>query len=140
MNEWVHSMQCSLMKFFSFTAPINDVVRTKNYLGKNNWESASNVHAIFDDIKIFDRALTIKEIMVEKDKVDEIVYGQILHILSLYELFTEGLIHYWPFASSTKDIVGNNHMVIVKNGKLVEDRFGHKKSGIKQKLIFYFYL
>ena len=49
-------------------------------------------------MKIFNRELTSDEILAEKDKIDEIVYGQLLHILSLYELLTEGLIHYWPFA------------------------------------------
>ena len=148
LNEWLHITVASSgnnvvlyldgVEEFSFTAQISDVVTTKNYLGKSNWNGEPNVHAIFDEMKIFNKALTIKEIMVEKDKVDEIVYGQILHILSLYELFTEGLIHYWPFASSTKDIIGDGHMVIGQNGKLVEDRFGTKNSGIKQKLFFKF--
>ncbi len=45
------------------------------------------------------------------------------------KLFTEGLVHYWPMAGSTKDIVGLKHMVIMKNGLLTSDRFGNKQSG-----------
>ena len=76
--------------FISCTAPISDVARTKNYLGKSNWNGDSNVHAIFDDMKVFNRALTSDMILADKDKADEIVYGQILHSLTLYELFSEG--------------------------------------------------
>ena len=78
LNEWVHLTVTSSgnnvilyldgVEEFSFTAEISDVVRTKNYLGKSNWESDSNVHAIFDEMKIFNRELTIDEILAEKEK------------------------------------------------------------------------
>ena len=41
-------------------------------------------------MKVFNRALTSDMILADKDKADEIVYGQILHSLTLYELFSEG--------------------------------------------------
>ena len=79
LNEWVHITVASSgnnvilyldgVEEFSFTAEMSDVVTTKNYLGKSNWNKEPNVHAIFDEMKIFNKALTIKEIMVEKDKV-----------------------------------------------------------------------
>jgi hypothetical protein len=39
------------------------IVRTGNYLGKSNWlEANSNAMAEFDDLKIFNRSLTIDEL------------------------------------------------------------------------------
>ena len=80
---------------------ISEVARTKYYLGKSNWNGDSNFYAIFDDMKVFKRALTNDEILAEKDKIDVIVYGQLLHSLILYELFSEGQIHYWLFVFTT---------------------------------------
>ena len=76
LNEWVHitvtssdnnvNLYLDGVEEFSYTAETSDVVRTKNYLGKS--QNTPNVHAIFDDMKIFNRALKIDEILAEKEK------------------------------------------------------------------------
>lgn len=138
LNEWVHIaatyskrnivFYINGIEELTFTASTNDVERTKNFIGNSNWNE-SYAHAIYDDMKIFNRTLTCDEIKTEKDRV----YGdgdeQMFFVLLKNEFFTEGLIHYWPIAGTTKDIIGGNHITIVKNGLLVDDRFGNKKSG-----------
>ena len=44
--------------------PIN-VTRTSNYIGKNNWQGYPNADAIYDEIKIYQIALTSIQIMNE---------------------------------------------------------------------------
>ena len=43
----------------------NDIVRTRNYIGKSNWEKNSNADAIYDEIKIYQGALSSSSIMNE---------------------------------------------------------------------------
>ena len=50
-------------------------------------------------------------------------------IIDKPQVFTEGLIHYWPFAGSTKDIIGGKDMNIVSKGYLTYDQYGNKDSG-----------
>lgn len=45
------------------------------------------------------------------------------------KFFTAGLIHYWPFAGSTRDIIGGKDLKILYKGWLTEDRNGKKSSG-----------
>jgi hypothetical protein len=40
----------------------NNITRTSNYIGKSNFENISNADAIYDEIKIYNRALTSIEI------------------------------------------------------------------------------
>ena len=78
LNEWVHItvtlsgnnviLYLDGVEEFSLTAAIDDVVTTKNYLGKSFDDKNSNVHAIFDEMKIFNRTLAINEILAEKDR------------------------------------------------------------------------
>ena len=39
-----------------------NVRRFSNYIGKSNWASNQNIHACHDELKIFNRALTLSEI------------------------------------------------------------------------------
>jgi hypothetical protein len=43
----------------------NNIIRTSNYIGKGNWASNSNADAIYDELKIYQGALSSKEIMNE---------------------------------------------------------------------------
>lgn len=40
-----------------------------------------------------------------------------------------GLIHYWPFADSFRDIIGGYDITTISNGLLSIDRYGNKISG-----------
>ncbi len=43
------------------TGPLHiptNIIRTNNYIGKSNWASDSNADAIYDEIKIYNQALT----------------------------------------------------------------------------------
>jgi hypothetical protein len=40
----------------------NNILRTNNYIGKSNWANNSNADAIYDEIKIYNQALTSIEI------------------------------------------------------------------------------
>ena len=42
-----------------------NIMRTSNYIGKSNWASNSNADAIYDEFKIYQGALSSKEIMNE---------------------------------------------------------------------------
>ncbi len=46
---------------FSFA----NVIRSSNFIGRSNWAGNSNADADFDDLKIFNRALTAQEIQFE---------------------------------------------------------------------------
>ena len=99
-----------------------------NYLGWFEIEG-QKARAAFDEFKIFNRQLTPEEISYEKELTKQIVYQQPLFIPAASEEFTEGLVHYWPMAGSTRDVINGMDMNIIKNGKLCEDRFGNKESG-----------
>jgi hypothetical protein len=43
----------------------NSIIRTNNYIGKSNWATDSNADAIYDEIKIYQVALTSSQIMNE---------------------------------------------------------------------------
>jgi hypothetical protein len=45
----------------------NNTIRTSNYIGKSNWKTDSNADAIYDDMKIYQGALSSVAIMNEYD-------------------------------------------------------------------------
>ena len=109
---------------------IRTIERRTNFIRRSAWhdDEISFFDGELDDLKIFNRQLTIEEIVEEKE--NEIVSFQLLHIFTSLKLFTEGLVHYWPMAGSTNDIVGSKHMAIKEIGYLTTDRFGNKQSGM----------
>ncbi len=79
INKWIHfcvtstfnkkEIYIDAVKILSYDLPqIDNVQTTKNYIGKSNFPNDDNVHAIFDEMKIFNRTLTIEQIKVEKEK------------------------------------------------------------------------
>ena len=50
---------------------LTKVNRTSNFIDRSNWGDP-NPDAIFDDLKLFNRALTQKEIQFEKDNVHDL--------------------------------------------------------------------
>jgi len=43
----------------------NNIIRTSNYIGKSNWASSLNADAIYDELKIYQGALSSSDIMNE---------------------------------------------------------------------------
>lgn len=54
----------------TYTAQINDAERTLNYIGKSYSSGNTNIHAVFDEMKIFNRELSTVVIAVEKEKTN----------------------------------------------------------------------
>ena len=108
-----------------------NIERSKNLIGGSHWNDNeySNFDGELDDLKIFNRQLSDYEIILEKENTGSKVYGQFLHIYQSMSLFTSGLVHYWPMAGSTNDMINSKHITI-QNGNLTTDRFGNKQSGI----------
>lgn len=99
-----------------------------SYIGKQSWNSRT-LEASLDELKVFDRALSIKEINREKEKVEELNLAVLLFILHHQLSTTTGLVHYWPMAGSLRDIVGGKDIVIKTNVTFTNDRFLNVKSG-----------
>ena len=73
LNDWKH-LTCTLsgqtgriyingieMASGSVTVPKN-VIRTKNYLGRSNWDRDADANAVFDEVRIWNVARTEAEI------------------------------------------------------------------------------
>ncbi len=58
--------QGSSAPYASFS--LANVVRSSNFIGKSNWNHDENADADFDDLKIFNRALSQQEIQLEMNK------------------------------------------------------------------------
>ena len=138
LNEWVHVALTSKTKTVLYINGVktHELDRTmpttletaNNYVGKSQFTVDSNIHAVVDDFKIFNRALTVQEIMNEKDKTYEKTSFKLLHVKSSKSV-SSGLVNYWPMAGSLRDILGGKDMIIKENGELTTDRFGNKNSG-----------
>ena len=57
--------------------------------------------------------------------------GQQLNIYTTSNLPLSGLVNYWPFSGSTKDIFGGMDITIQNNGQLCTDRFSQSNSAIQ---------
>ena len=51
---------------------MRSVLRTTNYLGRSNW-GEPNINATFDELKIFNRPLSVNEIATEMNKPQPII-------------------------------------------------------------------
>lgn len=138
LNKWFHVAvvsELSTVKLYidakeicSYHGPIRSVQRNYNFIGKSSHNSYPNVNAVFDDLKIFNRSLSINEIAYEKDKASSVRYGEFIFVLTS-ESYPSNLKNYWPIAGSTRDIISGKDLSMVLNGCLVDDRFGNQKSG-----------
>lgn len=145
IGQWYHlavkgdnktvSILIDFVEKCSFDNTFVNVIRTKNYIGGSVWleegeHNFERLTAVVDEFKIFNRSLTIYEIKSESSLVDVIkVDGQLIHVLDSKRVNTNGLVHYWPMAGMTKDIIGGKDLIIIKNGKLAQDRFDNLNSG-----------
>jgi hypothetical protein len=95
----------------------NNLQRTNNYIGKNNWNTYPNADAIFDEFKIYQGALSSNEIINE-------------YLLNS----NDGIINYcpsnyWPM-SNLSDVVGGANLFGGSNFMFTSDRFGAQNAAI----------
>ncbi len=139
VGKWIHlavtsdSKQISVyidsVNIFSFSSTGTSGETAFNHLGYGVADCIGKTKAEFDEFKIFNRNLSIEEIIYEKELKKEMIFEQPLYILLSVENHAKGLVHYWPMAGSTRDIINGKDLKIVQNGKLCSDRFGNKNSG-----------
>lgn len=107
-----------------------NVTRVSNYIGKSNWGHDQNADALYDEIKIFNRALSPLEISDDARK-NNIIFN------SYHYSFDNELIHYWSFSGNTKDEIGIADLYDGVNAYLTEDRFGNSNSALELENGFY---
>jgi hypothetical protein len=92
----------------------NNKTRTKNYIGKSYLPLGSNADAIYDELKIYQEALSSIDIMREYSNADILNYCPS---------------NYWPM-SSLNDVVGGANLFEGISYSFVPDRFCSAKSAI----------
>jgi hypothetical protein len=95
----------------------NNLIRKSNYIGKSNWPSDLNADAIYNELKIYQGAISSNEIMNE------------------YQLnYNKGIInycpsYYWPM-SNLSDVVGGANLFNGSSYSFTYDRFFSANSAI----------
>jgi hypothetical protein len=145
INQWTHvstTYNMGVLKIYtngietgslSGTSYNPNIMRTKNFVGRSNWyPTDQDVNATFDELKIFNRPLSSNEIMNEMNILQpyKILTAQYLNVYAPPASYSKGLTNYWPFASSTRDVVGGMDMTIQLNGQLSSDRFDNPNSAV----------
>ncbi len=78
IDQWVHvavtsntvtTLYINGEEMFRYQTSIKSVETKFNYIGKKNVDSTVYLHAVLDEFKIFNRALSKEEIKIEKDIV-----------------------------------------------------------------------
>ena len=127
LDKWVHVAVTSdkKTKFFINGVLIHETDSTvtvkdtaNNYIGRSQVPTDGKLHAVVDDFKIFNKALSVEEILKEKGDFKE-----------KEKTVANSLVNHWPMDNSEKDIVGGKDMVIKENGNYTTDRFGNNNSG-----------
>jgi hypothetical protein len=104
-----------------------NIVRTSNFIGKSNWGHDAHVDASFDEIKIFNRALYIEEI-IDEAKSSNISFNYLRNDIQLNQ---NGLINYWKFNGNMfLDEINGDELSDANNVHLANDRFGNEKYAI----------
>jgi len=78
----------------------------------NGYETSTRLTAVFDDVRIYNRALSDEEIVK--------LAGQDV-----------GLVAYYPFTGNANDASGHGHDGTVLGAQLTSDRFGHANSAYR---------
>ena len=121
LNEWVNVAVTSDTKSRLFINGVQIIELDKsmtvqdttlNYIGKSQTNVDEKLNAVVDDLKIFNKALSVEEIIKEKGPNQ-----------------TNYLVHHWQMDNSEKDVIGGKDMIIKENGEYTTDRFGNNNSG-----------
>ena len=134
LNEWVHvaftsdtksRLYINCVQIIELNSNMTVQNTTLNYIGKSQTSVDEKLNAVVDDFKIFNKALSVEEILKEKGDFKE-----------KEKTVANSLVNHWPMDNSEKDIVGGKDMVIKENGKYTTDRFGNENSGNSKSFLF----
>jgi hypothetical protein len=104
------------------------VTRTSNFIGKSNWAHDPNTDASFDEIKIFNRALFIEEIIEEAKSIN----NSFNKISQEKQFNSNGLVNAWSFnGNMLDDTINGNDLYEPNNVHLTTDRLGNSNSAIQ---------
>jgi hypothetical protein len=80
---------------------------------------------IYDEFKIFNRPLSVDEILIEKDKQQpyKIINSQTIKVYSKGTLL-DSLIIYWPLSGTFIDLISGKDLTLGTNAVFTSDRFG----------------
>ena len=117
-------IQCSFE--YDVSNEFTNKTQKESFIGKAI-DGSNPFHGILRHLKVFNQNLNANQI---KSTMYKNINDQVLFIQKSTD-FNSGLVHYWPFAGSTRDVIGGKHMKIVKRAKLFNDRFGNFQSGKK---------
>jgi len=107
--------------------PRNEL-RMSNFIGKSNWAHDPNADASFDEIKIFNRALFIEEI-IEEAKSNNISFNSTMEEKQFNK---NGLVHAWSFnGNMLNDEINGYDLSEPKNVHLATDRFDNSNSALQ---------
>jgi hypothetical protein len=79
----------------------NNVTRDSSFVGKSNWAQDKNANAIYDEIKIFDRALNSFEIL-EDARINNIIFN-LAKKNHAPKVSKNALEYYWSFDVNLND-------------------------------------
>ena len=83
---------------------------------------------------MFNRPLSVEEILVEKDKVQpyKIIKGQMIKVCSKGTSL-DSLVVYWPLAATFVDLIGGRDLTLGTSSVFTQDRFGVDNSALALK-------
>lgn len=100
----------------------NAMLRRINYIGKSVFPNPNEslVDCVYDDLKIYKRALTSDEI--KADYTDSLVQPAASNLVNP--------VNFWSFSGDYRDEIGGAHLFGGQNYRLVNDRFGNPESAV----------
>ena len=107
------------------------VKRTFCNIGRSEtYPGDTDVNALLDELKIFNRPLSPIEVTAEiqVSQPYQIITANLINIFAPPVAYTSGLTNYWPFSGNTIDVVGGMNLAIQSNGQYDLDRFGNSNS------------
>jgi len=106
----------------------NNVTRDSSFVGKSNWAQDKNANAIYDEIKIFDRALNSFEIL-EDARTNNIIFN-LTKKNHVRKVSKNDLEYYWSFDGNLNDEINGAELYDGFNAFLTNDRFDRPNSAL----------
>ncbi len=112
----------------------SEILRTSNYVGKSNWPGDGLANSILDELKIFNKPLSVEEIKNEKDKLQpyKIIKSQLIKVYSKGTSL-DALINYWPLTGTFVDLglgIIARDLILGTSAVFTQDRFGVENAAL----------
>ena len=107
--------------------------RTSCKIGRSdNYPTDTDLNAVLDELKIFNRVLSSAEILTEMNRPQpyEIKTARLINVYAPPSAYTAGLRNYWPFSGDTVDVVNGMDLAIQLNGQFDLDRLGNSNAAL----------